>query len=137
FPNLLSSFSGPFAPRGVDNPDPSNIGPSAVGYFIGADGATFGTLMLRRVTNPGSTTVAPTISANISITVSATASPLLVPHLGDTGGNNGKLDALDERLFAAVLRNGRLWTAHNIGVNSGGTPENHHNPNSARRSQPH
>ncbi len=50
FTGLLDgSFAGPFAPRGVDNYDPTNTGPSAVGYFIGVDGATFGTLMLRRV----------------------------------------------------------------------------------------
>jgi hypothetical protein len=123
FPNLLDAgFAGPFAPRGVDNPDPSNTGPSSVGYFIGVDGATFGTLMLRRVTNPGSTSSAPTISANISVsTPLATASPVLVPHLGNTGGNPGRLDSIDDRLYAAILRNGRLWTAHNIGVNNGGT----------------
>ena len=134
FPNLLDAgtFAGPFAPRGVDNPDPSNTGPSAIGYFIGADGGSFGTLTMRRVTNPGSISVAPTISANVSITVNATASPLKVPHLGNTGGNNGRLDALDERLFAAVMRNGRLWTAHNIGVNSSGTTANPRTRNGSR-----
>jgi hypothetical protein len=39
-----------------------------------------------------------------------------VPHLGNTGGTNGRLEAHDDRLYAAVMRNGRLWTAHNIGV---------------------
>src|SRR5206468_8692892 len=29
--------------------------------------------------------------------------------------------ALDDRLFAAHIRAGRLWTAHNIGVNNTGT----------------
>jgi hypothetical protein len=44
----------------------------------------------------------------------------LAPHLGNTGGNNGRLDTLDDRLFAAHLRNGRLWTAHNIATNNSG-----------------
>jgi hypothetical protein len=121
FPGLVatSSSAGPFAPRGVDNPDPSNTGATALGYFIGPDNASFGTLMVRRITNPGSVTVSPTISGNLSITVPATSTPLDVPHLGNSGG---LLDALDDRLFAASMRNGRLWTAHNIGVDNSGAP---------------
>jgi hypothetical protein len=117
FDNLLVSNVGPFAPRGVDNYDPNNTGPSAVGYFIGVDNLNYSTLMLRRITNPGGT---PTISANISITVNTTRYPITVRHQGNTGGANGYLDALDDRLFAAHLRNGRLWTAHNIGVRNNG-----------------
>src|SRR5262249_45066451 len=94
--------------------------PSALGYIIGVDNAAFGALSLRRITNPASLSPAPTMSANILITVSATAFPFKVPHLGNTGGTNGQLDGLDDRLYAAHLRNGRLWTAHNIGVNSSG-----------------
>lgn len=108
-----AAAAGPYTPQGVDNYDPA----SNEGFFIGVDNATFGTLMMRRVANPGT---APTISANISITVPATQFPLNVPHLGNTGGANGNLSALDDRLFAAHIRNGRLWTAHNIGVNNTG-----------------
>jgi hypothetical protein len=108
-----ASASGPFAPRGVDNYDPA----SNEGYFIGVDNVSFGRLMLRRVSNPGGT---PSISSNISVTVSSTSFPIPVNHLGNTGGNNGRLDALDDRLFAAHIRNGRLWTAHNIRVSSSG-----------------
>lgn len=112
--NLLVSNVGPYTPQGVDNPDPN----ATEGYFIGVDNATFGTLMIRRVSNPGGT---PTISSNISLTVPTTSFPLKVPHLGNTGGNNGRLDALDDRLFMAQIRNGSIWTVHNIGVNSSGT----------------
>ncbi|MEO6255170.1 MAG: T9SS type A sorting domain-containing protein [Ferruginibacter sp.] len=101
--------AGPFTPQGVDNFDYS----ATQGYFIGVDNATFGTLMMRRVSTPAGV---PTISANISIIVSTTTFPQTVPHLGNTGGNNGKLDALDDRLFAAVARNGHIWTSHNISV---------------------
>jgi hypothetical protein len=128
-----SASAGPFAPRGVDNPDPTNVGPTATGYFIGVDNATFGTLMIRRITNPGSLVSAPTISANISVTTPLTTrSPVLVPHLGNTGGNNGRLDSLDDRLFAATIRNGRLWTAHNIGVDSSGVAGASNNRDAAR-----
>lgn len=115
-----SSAAGPYTPQGVDNFDAA----STDGYFIGVDNATFGTLMLRRVTNPGTT---PSISSNISITANSTYFPLTVPHLGNTGGTNGNLSALDDRLFMAVIRNGNLWTTHNVRVssadvsNSGGT----------------
>ncbi|HEV8538089.1 MAG TPA: Ig domain-containing protein, partial [Bacteroidota bacterium] len=113
FRNLVSTVTavGPYAPQGVDNFDAS----ATQGYFIGVDFATFGTLILRKVSNPGGT---PTISSNISLTVPATSFPATVPHLGNTGGTNGRLDAIDDRLYAAVIRNGRLWTAHNILVSN-------------------
>ena len=125
--------AGPFAPRGVDNYNPANTGATAEGYFIGVDNATFNTLMLRRVTNPGSLGPAPTISANISIaTPLTTRFPVLVPHLGNTGGTGGRLDALDDRLYSAHIRNGRLWTAHNIGVNNTGVAGATNNRNAGR-----
>ncbi|MBI4581461.1 MAG: hypothetical protein HY718_17295 [Planctomycetes bacterium] len=116
FRNLTGSptGAGPYTPQGVDNYDPA----AAEGYFIGVDNATFGTLMLRRIGDPGGT---PAISANIAITVASTYTPILVPHLGNTGGDNGRLDSLDDRLYAAHLRNGSLWTAHNIGATSSGS----------------
>ena len=109
-----ANSAGPFTPQGVDNYDPS----SNEGYFIGVDNATFGTLVLRRVSNPATTT--PTISANVNITVPATSPPYAIPHLGNTGGAIGNLDGLDDRLYAAHMRNGRLWTAHNIEMTSSG-----------------
>ncbi|HMJ63632.1 MAG TPA: chitobiase/beta-hexosaminidase C-terminal domain-containing protein [Bryobacteraceae bacterium] len=113
FRGLLSGGDGPDSPRGVDNSDSA----ATEGYIIGSSDATFGRLVLRRVSNPGGT---PTISANIPITVNSTAEPITVDHLGNTGGFNGRLDGLDDRLFAAQIRNHRLWTAHNIAVTSAG-----------------
>ncbi|HJQ71675.1 MAG TPA: C25 family cysteine peptidase [Blastocatellia bacterium] len=122
--------AGPFAPRGVDN---YQVATTTEGYFIGVDNATFNTLMLRRVTNPGSLGPSPTISANISIaTPLTTRFPVLVPHLGNTGGTGGRLDGLDDRLYYAHLRNGRLWTAHSIGVNNTGVAGATNNRNAAR-----
>jgi hypothetical protein len=115
FLNLATSAgAGPFTPQGVDNFDAT----ATQGYFVGVDNATFSTLMLRRITNPGGAT--PTISANISLTVPTTTSPATIPHLGNTGGTNGNLDALDDRLFAGMIRGGHLWTAHNIRVSTAG-----------------
>jgi hypothetical protein len=114
FPNLgTASGPGPLAPRGVDNYDPA----SNEGYFIGTDLQTLGTLMLRRVSDPGGT---PSISPNIPITIATTSSSIPIQHLGNTGGNNGGIDGLDDRLYAAHIRNGRLWTAHHIRVDAAG-----------------
>ncbi len=105
---------GPLSPRGVDNDDPT----ATEGYFVGSDNATFSKIMFRRVSDPGSTT--PTISANIPVTVPTTTFPNPVDHPGNSGGNNGRLSTLDDRLFAAQIRNGRLWTAHNFRVSATG-----------------
>ncbi len=107
------SADGPYSPQGVDNFDAA----ATQGYFIGVSNAFYGRLIVRRVSNPGG---APTVSANIAISVSTTQNPIKVPHLGNSGGTNGQLDASDDRLFAAQIRNDRLWTAHNIQVNSSG-----------------
>jgi hypothetical protein len=105
--------AGPFAPQGVDNDDPA----SAVGYFIGVDNASLGTLMLRRVTSPGTT---PAISGNVAIAVLPTAAPITVRHLGNLGGTNGYIDGGDDRLTSASVRNGSLWTTQTIGVTDTG-----------------
>ena len=115
FRNLLTSSSGtgPFTPQGVDNPSAS----SATGYFVGADNAQLSRLDIRAVTDPGG--ASPTLSGNLALTVPATAYPVNVPQSGGAG-QSATLDALDDRLFAAQIRDGHLWTAHNIGVNSSG-----------------
>jgi hypothetical protein len=107
------SSDGPFAPRGVDNYDPA----ATEGYIIGVSNAAFGRLIIRRIFTPATT---PTISANILLTTATTSFPITVDHLGDANGINGNLDALDDRLYAAHIRNGRLWTAHNIAVTAAG-----------------
>lgn len=103
------SGPGPYSPRGVDNDDPA----ATEGYFIGVDTLSFSLLQIRRISNPGGT---PTISGNISLTVPTTTSPRTVPALGSTR----PLDGLDDGLFAAQLKKGSLWTAHNFNVSSAG-----------------
>ncbi|HVJ26953.1 MAG TPA: hypothetical protein VM493_05395 [Vicinamibacterales bacterium] len=115
FHNLTGTPAGNglFAPHGVDNDSPI---PGA-GYFIAADNGALGRLILRRVQDPGGT---PTLSADIGITVASTAAPIRVPHLGNLNGTNGTIDGGDDRLTSAHLVNGRLWTAHTIGVTDSG-----------------
>ncbi len=120
-----SAGAGPFAPVGVDNDDAG----SGTGYFIGVDNASLGTLMLRRISNPGLT---PTISGNIAIAVAPTAAPITVRHLGILGDPNGRLDGGDDRLTSASLVNGRLWTAQTIGVTHTGVASASANRNGVR-----
>jgi len=116
-----ASAAGPYTPQGVDNFTPG----ATEGYFIGVDTLTFGTLYLRKISDPAGT---PSISANIQITVPTTSLPINVPNLG--GSVN--LDGLDDRLFMAVLRNGRIWTVHNIQVNASGVASNSGGRNGSR-----
>lgn len=113
FRNLATTGNGVYTPQGVDNFDPA----ATEGYFIGVDNASYGTLVLKKISNPGGV---PTISSDINITVPVTSAPINVPHLGNTKSTNGYLDGLDDRLFAAFIRNGHIWTAHNIAVNTSG-----------------
>jgi len=110
-----SSSAGIYTPQGVDNDDPS----ATEGYFVGSDNASFGLIVLRRVSNPGGT---PTLSGNLNVTVPSTYLPLSQVASGSTQ----PLDALDDRLFAAMIKKNKitggisLWTAHNIRVTSSG-----------------
>lgn len=115
FRNLTGSPSGSgiYTPQGVDNFDAN----PTYGFFIGVDNATFGTLVMRRVSNPAGT---PTMSSNIFMTVPTTAFPRLVPHKGNFNGAFGFLDSVDDRLMMAQIRKGTLWATHNIGVTNQG-----------------
>lgn len=110
-----TSIEGPQSPQGVDNDDPS----ATEGYIIGPSSTLFSKLIIRRIVNPGGT---PSISANLGITVPATVYPEDVPH----NGSSVRLDALDDRLYAAEIHKNKitgavtLWTAHNIEVNASG-----------------
>lgn len=109
--------TGVYTPQGINNDDPQ----ATEGYFIGVDVCTFSKLVLRRIINPGGT---PSISDNVTLTVPTTTFPILQVHAGAAA--NRRLDALDDRLFAASIHTNAitgaktLWTAHNIEVNSSG-----------------
>jgi hypothetical protein len=110
-----TTSAGPFTPQGADNDSPS----ATTGYVIGVDVRFFSHLKVRRITDPGGT---PSISANLDITVATTTTPIAVPHQGDSDGR--LLDSVDERLMNAVVRNGQIWTIHNIQVDASGAGSN-------------
>ncbi len=108
----LETWDPSGVPQGVDNDDPA----AAEGYFVRTSAVAFAQLFLRRVTYDLSGI--PSISGDISISgVGNTSYPIPVPH---QGGTTGDLDALDDRLTSSQIRNGSLWTSHNIGVDSSG-----------------
>ena len=119
FRNLTngSSGQGPFSPQPAQNMDP-NVGE---GYIVGVDNALFSRLDVRRISDPGGT---PSMSGNLVVSVPTTSLP---PSSGvPAQGTHNGLDALDDRLFEAMI--GRapdgslsLWTAHNIRVDSSGS----------------
>lgn len=109
FSSVGNTSGGLFTPQGVDNYDPA----ATLGYVIGVDAVAFNLLQMRRVSTPGAT---PTLSANLSISVPSTSTPLPVT----APGSAVPVDGLDDRLYAAHARNGRLWTAHNIAVTNAG-----------------
>jgi hypothetical protein len=100
----------PFTPHGVDNADPA----ATEGYLIGTNNFSWSQLDLIRVTNPGSTS--PTLSSPVAVATANQGSQIPQPHLGNSGGSNGRIDASDNRLFAATYRDGSLWTAMGVGV---------------------
>jgi hypothetical protein len=109
----FQSLTDAFTPQGVDNPDPV----ASEGYFLAGSVGSWNRINLFRVANPAS--LSPTVAA-VAITTATQGQPITQPHLGNTGGTNGRLDAADNRPFAATLRDGRLWTAMNVGVTVSG-----------------
>jgi Bacterial Ig-like domain len=118
FRNLISGSpqQGPVSPQPATDMVPS-VG---AGYVVGSDATFFSRLDVRRISNPGGT---PSISPNLTVTVPQTFAPdtFGVPAQGTGGG----LDALDDRLFEAMIGrdpdgNDTLWTAHNLLMSSSG-----------------
>jgi hypothetical protein len=107
------SGDGPFTPQGVDNDDPA----ATEGYFVGHDDQFFGQLDVLRVGTPGGT---PTLSASLPVAVAADS---FATNVSASGGTK-LLDGGDIRLTDASIRNGKLYTAEAIAVNSSGTATN-------------
>jgi len=104
---------GPFSPQPATNMDPN----TNQGYIVGSDNQSFSQIDVRRITDPGGT---PSMTGDLVVPVPSTSTPLAVPQ-----GNSGTLDAIDDRLFEAMIARNpggglSLWTAHSINVNTSG-----------------
>jgi len=121
FRNLidLTTGTGLETPQGVDVFDTT----STKGYLIGVDHTSDVTpsaaqaLMIRSITLVNNI---PNISGNCGVTIQRTALPINVPHQFNTIGSSGYLLPSDDRLCISHVRNGILYTAHNIGVDNTG-----------------
>lgn len=119
-----------FTPQGVDNDDPN----ATEGYFISISNSVFSRLVLHRVTYSGGV---PSISNDINLGVSTTSYPKNVAYQG-ASSTTKKLDALDDRLFAAMIMKNKitgvstLWTTHGMNVSSTGVANNTARANGSR-----
>jgi K319-like protein len=110
------ALAGPFAPRGVDNDDPT----WTEGYIIGTDAGFLNRINIRRVSDPGGT---PTLGANVILPVSSTN---IFTQPANSSTTN--LDVLTLRLFAASIHKNKLtgvtslWTAHSVETDDTCTP---------------
>ena len=102
-----NGLPGIYTPQGVDNDDPK----STEGYFLGVDNLASDKLVLLRVADPGGS---PSVSASINITIpnAGNGSMGAIP----AQGSLRPIDDNDNRLFQASMRNGSLYTAHNLEV---------------------
>jgi hypothetical protein len=90
------------------------------GYIIGQSTTEFGSLVMYRVSNPGTTS--PTLSLPIFIDVPTTGSNMLlqVPFQGNLFGTLGQLGGIDDRIIQAHIRNNQLYAVHTIPVTAAG-----------------
>ena len=93
FRNLIAGGQGPVSPQPATDMVPG-IGS---GYVVGPDASFFSRLDIRRINDPGGN---PTMSANtVTVPTTFAPTPFSVPAQGASGG----LDALDDRLFEAMI----------------------------------
>jgi hypothetical protein len=74
-----------------------------------------------QIVNPG--TITPTLSGPTTVAISDENGALggvLTANNVASANSTRPMDDIDDRLFAAVIRDGHLWTAHNVGVDSSG-----------------
>lgn len=113
----ISTFDtgGIASPRGVSNDDPE----ATVGYFVGHDLKSYGTLNLRRVIDPGGT---PSLSPDIPITVPTTAQVITVPFQGSRSPiSAGGISLVGAGLFRnRITGEQSLWTSHVTLVDAAG-----------------
>jgi Secretion system C-terminal sorting domain len=107
-----NSTSGIYVPQPADNDDPN----ASIGYIIGVDKNILGNLILHSISNAGTT---PVLSAPINLAVPSTSIPIKQV----SKGTSQTLDAIDDRLFSAMIRKNKitgvssLWTSHTNLVN--------------------
>jgi hypothetical protein len=122
FFNVVTGLFNVATIQGVDSVDSLTTG-----YAVAAKETESPTqhLTIWQINNPGTTT--PTLSSPTDVAINAENGVLNGGGTGVVSANNAVsanptrgMDDLDDRLFAATIRAGHLWTAHNVAVDSSG-----------------
>jgi hypothetical protein len=100
-----------FSPQPADNFD--TVGPSGPAWFVASSTAAPANVEVRTLTwHKG----VPTLSNTQTVLSPSYGNVLLAPSPGAEG-----IDTDDDRLLMAIIRDNRLYTTRNVGVNSAGT----------------
>jgi hypothetical protein len=118
FFNVATGTSGIATIQGVDSVDSL-----ANGYAVAVKETESPRTHLNvwQIVNPGTTS--PTLSGPTAVTISAENGAIggvLSLNNAVSAHSTRPMDDIDDRLFSAVIRNGHLWTAHNIAVDATG-----------------
>jgi len=118
FYNVTTGVYGIPTIQGVDSYDALSTG---FAIAVKETSSPVSALNLWQINSPG--TASPTLSGPIAIPISAENGAIggvLSANNVSSSDPTRAMDDIDNRLFAAVIRNGHLWTAHNVAVNSSG-----------------
>ncbi len=112
FSNITDMYS---TPQPANNHDA--VGPTDPVWFMGSSALVFADIVYRTLTwNAG----VPILSATTNLTSPAYAAPINAP----ANGSAVAISVGDDRIQNAVIRNDRLWTCRNVGVNIAGSETN-------------
>jgi hypothetical protein len=108
FPLITDMYSSPQPTHNLDS-----IGSTDPAWFVSSSTSVFGDAKYRTLTwSIG----VPTLSSTGTVSTPGYGATLNAP----ANGSSPKIDVGDDRLLMAVIRNQRLWTTRNVGVNSSG-----------------
>jgi hypothetical protein len=108
FTNIMDMYASPQPAHNFDL-----VGASDRAWFVSSSNSTNANINYRTMTWSGGV---PSLSATSVLTTPNYGNPINAPAMGSTTNVN----VVDDRLNMAVIRNNRLWTARNVGVNAAG-----------------
>ena len=112
FSNITDMLS---SPQPAHNQDA--VSASSPAWFVSSSATVYANVVYRTLTWSGGV---PALTASTSITTTAFSAPRDAPASGSTTN----VDVGDDRLLMAVIRNNRLWTCRNVGLNRNGGASN-------------
>lgn len=111
FPPITDMYSSPQPAHNLNS-----IGPTDPAWFVSSSNSVYGNVEYRTLTWNSAVPPVPTLSSTGTVTTPLYGGPLNA----FANGSSPKIDVGDDRLLMAVIRNQRLWTTRNVGVNASG-----------------